>query len=186
MHVIGSRRERSGTPSAVDSNRWLPGSTRLEGGRSTRGRGVRARVARRGARCPTCPNDKARTIAGLVHLAGFCARTHCANARTAGSIRFSGRAEKPIRKLRRASPSSFMKRSTRRPVGDLASGSRGSGAGRRGDTSERPMVPRRSGGRQDAVMPMPNTCILPALTWRGSTMLVTTLPGGTGSFCAKM
>ena len=47
-------------------------------------------------------------------------------------------------------------------------------------------VPRRSCGHQDAVMPIPNTCILPALTCRGSTILVTTLPGGTGIFCAKM
>lgn len=70
--------------------------------------------------------------------------------------------------------------------GAMSRGSRGGGAGRRGDASEGPMHPRRSCGRQDAVIPMPNTCILPALTWRGSTMLVTTLPGGTEIFCAKM
>ena len=40
---------------------------------------------------------------------GRCERTHCASARTPGSIRSSGIAENPIRKQRRASPSSFMK-----------------------------------------------------------------------------
>ncbi|AJX34958.1 Uncharacterised protein [Burkholderia oklahomensis] len=37
-----------------------------------------------------------------------------------------------------------------------------------------------------AATPMPNTCILPALTCLGSVTLVTTLPAGTGIFCAKM
>ncbi|VWC12292.1 hypothetical protein BLA23254_05347 [Burkholderia lata] len=153
-------------------------------GRSTWGRGIRTRVARRGVRCPTCPDEKARAIAGFVHLAGFCARTPCANARTAGSIRAGGIAQKPIRKRRRALLSSFMKNTPPgwcSRFGDRAAAvPAGEGIHRKARRTP------RSCGRQDAVMPMPNTCILPALTWRGSTMLVTTLPGGTGIFCAKM
>ncbi len=44
--------------------------------------------------------------------------------------------------------------------------------------------PGADGRNQDA-MPTPNTCILPALTWRGSVMLDTILPAGTGIVCAK-
>jgi hypothetical protein len=204
MRAIGSRREESSTRRSVESTSWRPGSTgrkaeggrrRAEGGgRSTRGRGVRTGGVRRCVRYLAYPGGKARA--------------HVASNRLPGSIRTSGIAEKPVGKPCRASPSSSMKNTPTgidqdagfRCVGreGLGAGcgvpdkafplpaSRGGGAGRRGDTPEGPIYPRRSGRRQDAVMPMPNTCILPALTWRGSTMLVTTLPGGTGIFCAKM
>ncbi|GAB7537528.1 hypothetical protein BGC_37460 [Burkholderia sp. 3C] len=45
------------------------------------------------------------------------------------------------------------------------------------------LQPRSNG--QEAI-PNPNTCILPALTWRGSVRLDTILPAGTGIVCAKM